>query len=59
MREGGGGGGGADVDAKRLRIDTSSVSDVPFEFVGKIASACAGAEARHVESRTTSSRHLA
>lgn len=50
-REGGG-------DARGLEIDTSFVSDVPFELVGKIASACAVTEARHVESRATSSRHL-
>ena len=49
--------GGADARGLRGAI-LRFVSDVPFEFVGKIASACAVTEARHVESRATSSRHL-
>ena len=33
-------------------------SDVPFEFVGEIACTCAVAKTSHVESSSSSARHL-
>ena len=49
-----------DVDGTLRRFEYSSfVVDVPFEFVGEIASPCAVTEASHVECSTSSSRHVA
>jgi hypothetical protein len=51
------GGDGERFDSKREeRLETSIVMDIPFEFVGKVASASAVPEAGHVESGS-STRH--
>jgi hypothetical protein len=51
------GGNGERFDSKREeRLETSIVMDIPFEFVGKVASASAVPEAGHVESGS-STRH--
>ncbi len=39
------------------RFVSSSVLDIPFEFVGKVSGACAVAEASHVE-RLATTRHI-
>lgn len=44
--------------SKGLTTGRSSVTDVPFELVGKVASACPMAEAGDIEGGTAGARHF-